>query len=111
MPLRREDVAAALKYLQDKADLRGRFERATSLDPQEQDLADIAVETGASIIPLSAYIDDFKVQKDAKTYIKGLLQFAKGMRKELPDDPDLQAIHDEIVGLIAATLYKLERFE
>ena len=63
------------------------------------------------IIPLTAYIDDFKVQKDAKTYIKGLLQFAKGMRKELPDDPDLQNIHDEIVGLIAATLYKLERFE
>lgn len=61
-----------------------------------------------NIIPLSAYIDDFKVQKDAKTYIKGLLQFAKGMRKELPDDPDLQNIHDEIVGLIAATLYKLE---
>ena len=60
------------------------------------------------IIPLSAYIDDFKVQKDAKTYIKGLLQFAKGLRKELPDDPDLQNIHDEIVGLIAATLYKLE---
>ena len=51
MPVRREQVAAALKYLGDKADLRGRFERATSLDPQEQDLADIAVETGASIIP------------------------------------------------------------
>lgn len=51
MPMRRENVAAALKYLQDKADLRGRFERATSLDPQEQDLADIAVETGASFIP------------------------------------------------------------
>ena len=63
------------------------------------------------IIPLSAYIDDFKVQKDAKTYIKGLLQFAKGMRKELPDDPDLKNIHDEIVGLIAATLYNLERFK
>ena len=51
MPMRRENVAAALKYLQDKADLRGRFQRATSLDPQEQDLADIAVETGASFIP------------------------------------------------------------
>ena len=50
MPMRREQVAAALRYLQDKADLRGRFERATSLDPQEQDLADIAVETGASLI-------------------------------------------------------------
>lgn len=49
--MRRENVAAALKYLQDKADLRGRFQRATSLDPQEQDLADIAVETGASLIP------------------------------------------------------------
>jgi hypothetical protein len=51
MPVRREQVAAALKYLGDKADLRGRFERAISLDPQEQDLADIAVETGASLIP------------------------------------------------------------
>ena len=51
MPMRRENVAAALKYLQDKADLRGRAERAVSLDPQEQDLADIAVETGASLIP------------------------------------------------------------
>ena len=51
MPMRREQVAAALRYLQDKADLRGRFERATSLDPQEQDLADIAIETGASLVP------------------------------------------------------------
>ena len=51
MPMRRENVAAALKYLQDKADLRGRFERATSLDPQEQDLADIAVEGVASLAP------------------------------------------------------------
>jgi hypothetical protein len=51
MAMRRENVAAALKYLQDKADLRGRLQRATSLDPQEQDLADIAVETGASFIP------------------------------------------------------------
>lgn len=51
MAMRREQVAAALKYLQDKADLRGRLQRATSLDPQEQDLADIAVETGASLVP------------------------------------------------------------
>ncbi len=51
MAMRRENVAAALKYLQDKANLRQRFERATSLDPQEQDMADIAVETGASFIP------------------------------------------------------------
>jgi hypothetical protein len=51
MPMRREQVAAALRYLQDKADLRGRLQRATSLDPQEQDLADIAVETGASLVP------------------------------------------------------------
>ena len=47
----REQIAAALKYVGDKANLRQRFERATSLDPQEQDMADIAVETGASFIP------------------------------------------------------------
>ena len=51
MPMRREQVAAALRYLGDKADLRGRFERAISLDPQEQDLADIAVEGVASLAP------------------------------------------------------------
>ena len=51
MPMRRENVAAALRYLQDKADLRGRLQRATSLDPQEQDLVDIAVEGVASLAP------------------------------------------------------------
>jgi hypothetical protein len=51
MAMRRENVAAALKYLQDRADLRGRLQRATSLDPQEQDLADVAVEGIASLAP------------------------------------------------------------
>ena len=75
------------------------------------DLADSYAETFQGhwgVIPITAYIDDFKVQKDAKVYVKGLLKFALGMREELPDDPDLTNIHDEIVGLIAATLYKLE---
>lgn len=75
------------------------------------DLADSYAETFQGhygIIPINAYIDDFKVQKDAKVYVKGLLKFAQGMREELPDDSDLTNIHDEIVGLIAATLYKLE---
>ena len=75
------------------------------------DLADSYAETFQGhygIIPINAYIDDFKVQKDAKVYVKGLLKFAQDMREELPDDPDLTNIHDEIVGLIAATLYKLE---
>jgi hypothetical protein len=74
------------------------------------DLADKYAETYQGhygLIPLTAYLDDFKVQKDAKVYIEGLLNFAKDTRAELPDDPDLQNIHDEIVGLIAATLYKL----
>lgn len=61
------------------------------------------------LIPLTAYLDDFKVQKDAKVYMRGMLEFAKSMRDQLPDDPDLQNIHDEIVGLIASTLYKLEQ--
>lgn len=53
MPMRRENVAAALKYLQDKADLRGRFERLTSLDqPQDADAADIAVDIAAGFTPL-----------------------------------------------------------
>ena len=53
MPMRREQVAAALKYLGDKADLRKRYERATSLEqPQDADAADIAVDIAAGFTPL-----------------------------------------------------------
>jgi hypothetical protein len=53
MPMRRENVAAALRYLQDKADLRGRFERLTSLDqPKDADAADVAVDIAAGFTPL-----------------------------------------------------------
>ena len=74
------------------------------------DLADKYAETYQGhygIIPLETYLDDFKVQRDAKAYMSNLLGFGKRTRDDLPDDPDLQNIHDEIVGLIAATLYKL----
>ncbi len=51
--MRREQVAAALKYLGDKADLRKRYERATSLEqPQDADAADIAVDIAAGFTPL-----------------------------------------------------------
>ena len=111
--MRRENVAAALKYLQDKANLRQRFERATSLDPQEQDLADKYAEAYQGhhgIIPLDDYPDGFKVQKDAAAYANSLLTFVKGIRGDLPKDTDLQNIIDEIVGEISALVYKLERF-
>jgi hypothetical protein len=53
MAMRRENVAAALKYLGDKADLRKRYERATSLEqPQDADAADIAVDIAAGFTPL-----------------------------------------------------------
>lgn len=52
MPIRREQVAAALKYLGDKADVRKRVERTLSLDPQpEADIGDLAVDIGGSFIP------------------------------------------------------------
>ena len=48
----REQIAAALKYIGDKADLRKRYERMTSLDPQpDTDLADVAVETVGGFVP------------------------------------------------------------
>jgi len=78
------------------------------------DLADRYAETYAGhhgVIPVAMYPDEFKVQKDGKTYIANLLQFSQSMRKQLPDDSDLTNIHDEINGLIASTLYKLERFK
>lgn len=78
------------------------------------ELADSYAETYQGhygVIPLELYPEEFKVQKDGKTYIANLLQFSQSMRKELPDDSDLTNIHDEINGLIASTLYKLERFK
>jgi len=52
MAVRREQVAAALKYLQNKADLRRRYESATSLDqPTDQDAGDIALEVAAGFTP------------------------------------------------------------
>jgi len=51
--MRRENVAAALKYLQDKADLRRRYKRLTSLEqPQDADAADVAVDIAAGFTPL-----------------------------------------------------------
>ena len=50
--MRREQVAAALRYLQQKADLRRRIESATSLDqPTDQDAADVAVDIAAGFVP------------------------------------------------------------
>ena len=50
--MRREQVAAALRYLQQKADLRRRVESATSLDqPTDQDAADVAVDIAAGFVP------------------------------------------------------------
>lgn len=78
------------------------------------ELADSYAETYQGhygVIPLELYPEEFKVQKDGKTYIANLLQFSQSMRKQLPDDSDLTNIHDEINGLIASTLYQLERFK
>lgn len=49
---RKEQVAAALRYLGDKADLKRRYERLTSLDqPQDADAIDMALEMGGSMVP------------------------------------------------------------
>jgi hypothetical protein len=63
------------------------------------------------IIPLNDYPDGFKVQADAAKYANSLLTFVKGIRKDLPQETDLQNIIDEIVGEISALIYKLERFK
>jgi hypothetical protein len=63
------------------------------------------------IIPLGDYPEGFKVQTDAAKYANSLLTFVKGIRRELPQDTDLQNIVDEIVGEIASLSYKLDRFK
>ena len=53
MPMRREQVAAALRYLQEQDELRQRYERLTSLDaPSNEDAADVAVDIAAGFTPL-----------------------------------------------------------
>ena len=52
MPVSREKVAAALKYLQENADVKARLQRSISLNPQPQDAVDLAIETGAGFTPL-----------------------------------------------------------
>ena len=50
--MKREQVAAALKYLGDKADVKRRYERLTSLDqPMDADAIDMALEMGGSFVP------------------------------------------------------------
>lgn len=63
------------------------------------------------IIPLGDYPEGFKVQTDATAYAESLLTYVKGMRKELPQDTDLQNIIDEIVAEIVTLIYKLKRFK
>lgn len=78
------------------------------------ELADKYAETYQGhhgVIPLDMYPEEFKVQRDAAKYVGNLLKFSQGMRNQLPNDTDLQNIHDEINGLIASTLYMLERFK
>jgi hypothetical protein len=63
------------------------------------------------IMPLGDYPEGFKVQTDATAYAESLLTYVKGMRKELPQDTDLQNIIDEIVAEIVTLIYKLKRFK
>ena len=52
MPVRREQVAAALQWLGTNANPRERFRRLTSLDqPKNTDAIDTALEMGGSLVP------------------------------------------------------------
>ena len=76
MPMRREQVAAALRYLQRNADVRDRLDRAMSLErPKDEDLVDIAIDIGAGVTPLQypqAYRDYIRAEKEDDTLGKGL---------------------------------------
>ena len=53
MPMRREQVAAALEWLGSNANPRERFRRMISLDqPQDSDAADVAIDIAAGFTPL-----------------------------------------------------------
>ena len=46
--------------------------------------------------------------KDPIRYMESLQNFVKEARQDLPQDPELQNIIDEIAGLINSTAYKLK---
>lgn len=56
---------------------------------------------------IKAYPDDFHLAKNPQKYLKSLSEFVEEIRKELPQDTQLQNIIDEIAQLIDTTLYKL----
>ena len=78
------------------------------------DLADTwaeAYQGHYGVIPLELYPDGFKIQRNAKQFLMALQSAVKSIRQQLPDDTDLQNIIDEIVALIATTLYKVENLK
>jgi len=56
---------------------------------------------------IKAYPDDFHLAKNPQRYLKSLCDFVEEIRKELPQDSQLQNIIDEIAQLIDSTLYQL----
>ena len=56
---------------------------------------------------IKTYPDDFHLAKNPQRYLKSLCDFVEEIRKELPQDTQLQNIVDEIAQLIDSTQYKL----
>jgi uncharacterized protein Yka (UPF0111/DUF47 family) len=56
---------------------------------------------------IKKYPDEFHLAKNPQQYLKSLSEFVEEIRKELPQETQLQNIIDEIAQLIDSTLYKL----
>ena len=56
----------------------------------------------------NAFPSVYHQPKDPIRYMESLQNFVKEARQDLPQDPELQNIIDEIAGLINSTAYKLK---
>ena len=60
---------------------------------------------------IEKYPTDFHMATDPKAYLQKLKAYVEAAAKTLPDEPNLQNTHADILDLIDSTLYMIKTFE
>jgi len=60
---------------------------------------------------ISKYPSDFHMASDPLAYLRKLKEYVKVAAKTLPDEPNLQNTHADILDLVDSTLYMIKTFE
>ena len=60
---------------------------------------------------ISKYPSDFHMASDPLAYLRKLKEYVEVAAKTLPDEPNLQNTHADILDLVDSTLYMIKTFE